>query len=91
MFNRVRVRLAGDLRAPPKLWLFFGFVSVNFLLFIFLLKANHFGAPAGQTLARGSGRHFLVIAVLFWNRLSTSEMLLESPERKPWERLVEPS
>ena len=53
---------AGDLRGPPKLWLsfFFSFRFIEFSsIYIFLLKANHFRAPAGQTLVRGSGRHFL--------------------------------
>ena len=36
-------------------------------IYIFLLKANHFRAPAGQTLVKGSGRHFLVITILFWS------------------------
>ena len=64
---------AGDLRAPPKLWLLFSFrfLSFSFLLYIYmyiiLLKATHFKAPAGQTLVRGSGRHFLVITILFWS------------------------
>ncbi len=63
-------RLPGIWGPPPNYgcYLFFSFRFIEFSsIYIFLLKANHFRAPAGQTLVRGSGRHFLVITILFWS------------------------